>query len=110
MNDTKNIQDQSSSFDFSKPINNCLFILFAEFFGYVSPLIDLAEDFCDGKEISSHMLSFLKIDSIMILEKMKKEFTIDELKDWYKKFYPLLLEQYDEKMKEKYDTKNSFNN
>lgn len=82
-----------------KVINKALFVLFAEFLGYASPLIDWAEDICDGKNISDFKKKIVYLDADFLFKEMKKEYTIEEIRKWYNEFYPVVLKEYDEKMK-----------
>lgn len=81
-----------------KLINNALFILFAEFLGYASPLIDWAEDICDCKDVPDFKKKIINLEADLIFSDMKTEYTIDEIKKWYNEFYPIILKDYDEKM------------
>lgn len=80
-------------------INKALFLLFAEFLGFESPLIDWAEDICDGKEVEDFKKKIIDIDASFIFNQMKKEYTLEEIRGWYDEFYPLVLKDYDMKMK-----------
>lgn len=82
-----------------KPINSSLFIIFAEFLGYVSEFIDWAEDLCDGKEIDEYKKQILRVDAWVIFQKMKTQYSIESIRKWYDEFYPLVLQEYGEKMK-----------
>lgn len=84
----------------TQTILNPLFLLFAEFFGYVSPLIDLAENLCEGKEISPHMVKLINVEAKVLFYEMQKEYTIEEIATYYKSFYPIVLQDYDKKLKE----------
>lgn len=81
-----------------KVINDALFIAFAEFLGYESPLISWAEEVCNGKQIEPFKYKILKIDAIGIFNKMQEKYTIDEIKDWWEQYYPLILEDYEKNM------------
>lgn len=78
-----------------KVINEALFIAFAEFLGYESPLISWAEDVCLGKPLESFKQKILKVDAISIFNKMQEKYTIDEIKEWWEQYYPLILEDYE---------------
>lgn len=82
-----------------KSVNKALFILFAEFLGYVSPLIDWAEDICDGKDVPEFKKRIVYLDAESIFKEMQKDYTIDEIRKWYDEFYPVVLKDYDDKMK-----------
>ena len=75
-----------------------IFIIFAEYFGYVSPFTKMAEDWCEGKVPEVHVQKFLKIEATCILRQMKKDYGVESMRNYYKDFYPLILEEYCEKL------------
>lgn len=80
-------------------VNKALFLLFAEFLGYASPLIDWAEEICDGKEVEDYKRKIIEVDANFIFNKMQKEYSLEDIRSWYDEFYPLILKEYEEKMK-----------
>ena len=82
--------------------NKFMFILFAEFLGYVSPLIDWAEAICEGKSIEEFKQKLLILDADFLLRKMNEDFNLNELKEWWDTFYPY-LEQYESNSKASVD-------
>lgn len=85
-----------------KPIevNNVVFVMFAEFLGYESPLISWAEQICGGKHAPKYIEKILDVEAKTIFTEMQKEYTIDEIRNWYEQFYPLILEDYENKIVE----------
>lgn len=85
-----------------KPIevNSILFIMFAEFLGYESPLIAWAEKICNGVSAPLFVETILKIEASTIFKEMQKEYTIAEIRSWYDQFYPVILQDYDVKLME----------
>lgn len=75
-------------------INSIIFIMFAEFLGYESPLIPWAEKVCNGTSAPKFIENILKIEASTIFNEMKKEYTISEIRNWYDQFYPLALEDF----------------
>ena len=75
-------------------INAPLFILFAEFMGYESPLLSWAEDVCEGKEIEESHRKFIEIDAICIYHDMQKKFSIEDIKKQYHEVSSVLLTDY----------------
>lgn len=73
------------------PIRKPLFLKFAEYLGYETPLIGWVDKFCDGKDIPSCILSALNIDAVVIFNKMLTEYTKDEIKMWWDRFYPVVI-------------------
>lgn len=82
-----------------KEIHPALFLVFAEFLGYVSPVIDWAEDICDLKTVDESKREFIKMEAFIIFKKMQEENTLEEIRKWYDEFYPIILQDYDEKLK-----------
>lgn len=82
-----------------KVIDKAIFVLFAEFLGYVSPLIDWAEDICDGKNVPEFKKKIVYLDADYLFKEMQKEYTIEEIRKWYDEFYPVALKEYSDKMK-----------
>jgi hypothetical protein len=75
-----------------------LFILFAEYLGYVSIFNKLAEDWCDGKVPEIHIQKIIILEAKCILRQMKKDYSLDEIREFYSMYYPLILQEYDEKL------------
>lgn len=82
-----------------KVIDKAIFVLFAEFLGYVSPLIDWAEDICDCKNVPEFKKKIVYLDADYLFKEMQKEYTIEEIRKWYDEFYPVALKEYADKMK-----------
>lgn len=72
-----------------------LFIMFAEYLGYESPIIEWAEKWCSGKTIPEYQRNIIKVDAISIFKKMKKEYTISELHKWYEEFFEVVFSMYE---------------
>lgn len=86
-----------------KPIEvkHVIFLLFAEFLGYESPLISWCEKICNGEYPPKFVTNILGVEARMVLKEMQKEYTLVEIREWYDKFYPLVLEEYDLKLLER---------
>lgn len=80
-------------------INKYTFILFAEFLGYESVFIDWAEDVCNGEKVEDFQKTLVERDADYIFNKMKEEYSIEEIRNWYNEFYDVILKEYDEKVK-----------
>lgn len=75
-----------------------VFILFAEFLGYVSVFNKIAEDWCDGKVPDLHVQKVLIVEAKCIFRQMKKDYSIDDIREFYIMYYPLILQEYEEKL------------
>ena len=80
-------------------VNKALFLLFAEFLGYASPLIDWAEEICDGKDVEDYKRKIIEVDANFIFNKMQKEYSLEDIRSWYDEFYPLILKEYEDNEK-----------
>jgi len=76
-----------------------VFIIFAEYFGYVSSFIKTCEAWCNGNVPELHVQKFLKIEAASIFRQMKKDYSIEEIRDYYERYYPLILKEWVEKLK-----------
>ena len=72
-------------------ISSPLFLRFAEYLGYETPLIKWVDKICEGKDVPKCIESFIKIDAKSIFEKIKEEYTIDEIVYWWDSFYPVVI-------------------
>ena len=61
----------------TKEVRSIIFLLFAEFLGYESPLISWAEQICKGKTTTEFIEKILKMEAYTIFTAMKKEYTIE---------------------------------
>lgn len=75
-----------------------LFIIFAEFLGYVSIFNKIAEEWCDGKVPDTHIQKVVIVEAQCILRQMKKDYSVDDVRELYAMYYPLILEEYDENL------------
>lgn len=91
---TETLEMESIPMDIRLP----LFVVFAEFLGYVSPIISWAEQICLGKRIPPYQRKIVDIDALSIFNKMRDELKVEEIKHWWMEFYPLILAEYDEKL------------
>lgn len=80
-------------------IESPLFIMFSEYLGYISKLGKYAEDWCDGKVPESHVQKVLMVEAKSIYRQMIKDYDMDTIKDYYKTYYPIILKEYDDKLK-----------
>ena len=75
-----------------------LFILFAEYLGYVSIFNKMAEDWCDGKVPEMHIQKIIILEAKCIFRQMKKDYGLDSIRDFYSMYYPLIFQEYDENL------------
>lgn len=77
-----------------------IFIIFAEYMGYISQFNKKAEDWCDGKVPEVHVQKIMILEAACIFRQMKKDFGLDTIKYYYESYYPLILKEYIDKLKE----------
>lgn len=78
-----------------------LFILFAEYFGYVSMFNKVAEDWCVGTNVPElHVQKLIIVEAKSILRQMLKDYSVEDIRDIYEQYYPLVLEEYAESLAE----------
>ena len=77
-----------------------VFILFAEYLGYVSQFNKKAEDWCDGKVPEVHIQKIMILEAQCIFRQMKKDYSLDAIKYYYESYYPLILKEYVDKLAE----------
>jgi hypothetical protein len=75
-----------------------LFILFAEYLGYVSIFNKMAEDWCDGKVPEMHIQKIIILEAKCIFRQMKKDYGLDNIREFYSMYYPLIFQEYDENL------------
>lgn len=75
-----------------------LFIIFAEYLGYVSQFQKKAEDWCDGKVPEVHVQKVMNVEAKCIYRQMLKDYDLDDIQYYYDAYYPLILKEYDDKL------------
>lgn len=82
--------------------NKALFLVFAEFLGYVSPLVEWAEEKCKtrSKTFEAYKQKAIDMDAVRVFKKMENELGIGVIRKWWKDYYNTLLKEYDETVKE----------
>ena len=75
-----------------------LFIVFAEFMGYISPLVSNAENWCEGKVPPQAIQKAIIIDSVAIWKQMQKDYRKEEIQLYYQTFYDLFFKKYDDNL------------
>lgn len=84
----------------TKVVPTPLFIIFAEYLGYVSQFNKKAEEWCDGKVPEVHVQKLMKLEASCIFRQMKKDYDLDTIQYYYESYYPLIFKEYDDKLKE----------
>lgn len=99
----KKVEEALSVKDFAertkRTVKAPLFIMFAEYLGFVSNVIDWAEDWCKGNQPDEYKAKIIETDAICLFNQAKKKYTEDELAEWYDLFYEVILSDYDNNLK-----------
>ena len=85
---------ESKSITLDAPV----FIMFAEYLGYVSRFNKIAEDMCNGTIPDIYIQKVLKLEALTIFKQMKKDYSISDIRYWYNTFYPIIIKDYVEKL------------
>jgi hypothetical protein len=96
--ETQNVVLTETNENTEKIIKTPVFIIFAEYLGYVSRFNELAIDWCDGKVPDEYIQNILIMEAKSIFRQMKQDYTIEEIQYWYNTYYPVILVEYDEKL------------
>lgn len=79
-------------------IKTPLFIVFGEYLGYVSDLLEFAENMCKGKEQAKHVVKLLDVEASAMRAQMIKDYSVEDIKKYYNEYYPLFFKEYDENL------------
>lgn len=77
-----------------------VFIIFAEYLGYVSRFNKLAVEWCEGKIPETYIQKIMIMEAKTIFRQMKKDYTLPTIKYWYDTYYPVILYEFVEKLAE----------
>lgn len=80
-----------------------LVLLFAEYYGYVSPLLDWATEMASGKDIDPIKKKLIKLDAKIISDKMKSEEPIKDLREDYIMLHEIIFSKYERILKQMTD-------
>lgn len=75
-----------------------LFLMFAEYLGFVSKVIDWADEWCNGKKQEDYKVKIIETDAICLLNQMKKKYSDKEIAEWYDEFYDVILSDYEDNL------------
>ena len=81
-----------------KTIKTPVFIIFAEYLGYVSRFNDIAIEWCEGKLPDKYIQGILDMEAMSIFRQMKNDYALEQIQYWYDTYYPVILADYEEKL------------
>lgn len=89
--------EEENTMSVDKPIKMCapIVLLFAEYYGYISPLLEWATDFASGKKITSLQKRLIELDAQVIASKLKQEEDIKDIRETYIMLHDLVFGKYE---------------
>ena len=81
-----------------------VFIIFAEYLGYISRFNKLAVEWCEGKIPETYIQKIMIMEAKSIFRQMQKDYTLPTIKYWYNTYYPVILEEFAEKLAKTLET------
>lgn len=77
-----------------------LFLMFAEYLGYVGKTLPWVDEWCvNKKKPEPYKVKFIEIEAVTVLKEAKKVFTEQKLRELYDGLYEVILFIYDENLK-----------
>lgn len=78
-----------------------LFLMFAEYLGYVGKTLPWIDQWCVAKKKpEEYKVRFIEVEAITVLKEAKKKFTEKKLRELYDSLYEVILFIYDDNLKE----------
>lgn len=78
-----------------------LFIMFAEYLGYVGKTLPWVDEWCvNKKKPEDYKVRFIEVEAVTVLNEAKKKYTEQKLRELYDALYEVILFIYDDNLKE----------
>ena len=78
-----------------------LFLMFAEYLGYVGKTLPWVDQWCvEKKKPEEYKVNFIEVEAVTVLREAKKKFTEVKLRELYDSLYEVILFIYDDNLKE----------
>ena len=78
-----------------------LFLMFAEYLGYVGKTLPWVDSWCvDKKKPEDYKVRFIEVEAVTVLREAKKKFSEQKLRELYDSLYEVILFIYDDNLKE----------
>jgi hypothetical protein len=78
-----------------------LFLMFAEYLGYVGKTLPWVDSWCvDKKKPEDYKVRFIEVEAVTVLREAKNKFSEQKLRELYDSLYEVILFIYDENLKE----------
>jgi hypothetical protein len=75
-----------------------VFLIFAEFLGYVSKFNKIANEWVEGKFPEEYIQKIMNAEARCILHQMKKDYTVQTMRYWFNTYHPVVLKEIEEKL------------
>ena len=100
-----NVENTTSVNKIPMEVRIPIFILFAEYLGYVSPLVEWADEWCkkETTKFPEFKKKILTAEAKHIFDKMVKELELSEIRQWYDDLYELTVKECEDNLKAKGD-------
>ena len=77
-----------------------LFLMFAEYLGYVGKVLEWVDDWCvNKKKPEPYKVKFIETEAIVAFNECRKKFTEKRMRELYDSLYEVILFLYDENLK-----------
>ena len=78
-----------------------LFLMFAEYLGYVGKTLPWLDSLCVAKKkLEPYKMKFIEIEAVTVLKEAKKKYTEKKMRELYDSLYEIILYVYDENLKD----------
>lgn len=77
-----------------------LFLMFAEYLGYVGKVLKWVDQWCVAKKkLEPYQIKFIEVEAIVAFNECKKKYTEQKMRELYDGLYEVILFMYDENLK-----------
>jgi len=78
-----------------------LFLMFAEYLGYVGKTLSWVDSLCALKtKLEPYKMKFIEVEAVTVLKEAQKKYTQKKMREIYDSLYEVILYLYDENLKE----------
>jgi hypothetical protein len=94
--DLKNLMEKGK-YNISAP----LFLMFAEYLGYVGKVLQWVDQWCVAKKKPEpYQIKFIEVEPVVAFNECKKKYTEKKMRELYDSLYEVILFMYDDNLKE----------
>jgi hypothetical protein len=77
-----------------------LFLMFAEYLGYVGKVLQWVDQWCVAKKKPEpYKVKFIEVEAVVALNECKKKYTEQKMRELYDSLYEVILFMYDDNLK-----------